>query len=532
MAQDARQIEEANTERRAQLLGLRYLDTRSLKVKPTYPEILAPDELASLKTVPIISDRDGITFGMTTNTPPRLMDDLRQRFSDHRVHYVLISDSALKEYQLLYSPPPKVTYQDIELKAATDDDGLEQISQTLAQVKADDMLAYIVKQAFRLSASDIHCEHEADYIRIRLRVHGVLHPIAKLTPDKYRALVSAVASAADISTSAPDAQTGHIGRRYQLEDGSEVMVNLRIETVPAVHGMDIVMRIFSFNPDMLHLDKLGLNQFQQQVVASIIKNPTGLVMVVGPTGSGKSTTLYAMINELISPQRKIITLEDPVEYQVPGVTQIPIDSQQGASFARGLREVLRLDPDVIMVGEIRDDDTARTALQAALTGHLVLTTYHASSAAAAMSRILDATSDNPLFLNALRLVQAQRLVRQLDQKTRLAYQPDQATLNQVASVLKSLPSNIVPSPASQWQFYKPGVSAESPFGFNGQLAVRELMVPDLNLIDLIRRGKVSTHEIEAKAVKEGQMVTMLQDGIMQALAGRTTIEEVYRVLGD
>ena len=532
MAQDARQIEEANTERRAQLLGLRYLDVRTLKAKPIYVELLSGDELASLKAVPIVSDRDGITFGLTTNTPPKLMDELRQRFSDHRLHYVLISEAALKEYHLLYSPPPEVKYQDIELKAASDDDGLEQISQTLAEVKADDMLAYIVKQAFRLSASDIHCENEEDHVRIRLRVHGVLHPIAKLNPDKYRALVSAVASAADLSTSAPDAQTGHIGRRYAMEDGSEVMVNLRIETVPAVHGMDIVMRMFNFNPEMLHLDKLGLNPDQQQVIGSIIKNPTGLVMVVGPTGSGKSTTLYAMINELISPQRKIITLEDPVEYQVPGVTQIPIDSQQGASFARGLREVLRLDPDVIMVGEIRDDDTARTALQAALTGHLVLTTYHAASAATAMSRILDATADNPLFLNALRLVQAQRLVRQLDPNTRLAYQPDQATLKQVVAVLKTLPASVSPLPSSQWRFYKPGASAEAPFGFNGQLAVRELMVPDLDLVDLLRQGKVSTHEIEAKAIKDGQMITMLQDGIMQALSGRTTIEEVYRVLGN
>ena len=532
MAQNARQIEEANTKRRSQLLGLRYLDTRSLKSKPLYPDILNPQQQQHLRVVPIVSDADGITFAVTTNTAPSIMNDLRQRFSDHRLHYVLISDAAFKDYYLLYNPPAKVEYHDIELKAAEDAVGLKAISEALAQVKSEDMLAYIVKQAFQLSASDIHCENEEGHIRIRFRVDGVLHPIAELAPDKYRSLVAAVASAADLSTSAPDAQTGHIGRHYQLEDGSEVMINLRIETVPAIHGMDIVMRLFNFRSDMLHLDKIGLDDYQRQVINDIITNPTGLVMVVGPTGSGKSTTLYAMINELISPHRKLITLEDPVEYQVPGVTQIPIDSQKGASFAKGLREVLRLDPDVIMVGEIRDDDTARTALQAALTGHLVLTTYHASSTSAALSRILDATSDNPLFLNALRLVQAQRLVRRLDEATKQAYQPDQALIDQLKPILDSLPDNVPAPPPETWQLFKPTVTDDSPFGFKGQIALRELMVPNQELVKFIKQDKVTTAEIEAKAVKEGHMITLLQDGILKALTGQTTIEEVYRVIGN
>ncbi|MEM6997621.1 MAG: ATPase, T2SS/T4P/T4SS family [Patescibacteria group bacterium] len=532
MAKDARTIEETSTGQRAQLLGLRYVDTRTFKSKPLYKELLTNEQMYALRAVPVTSNKDGITFGITTTTAPKVREQLRDSFNDHRVEYVLISDSSFNDYMLLYDPPKEVVYHDIELAQAASGIGIEEISKTLLEVKADDMLAYLVKQAFRLKASDIHLENEEDYTRVRFRVHGVLHPIAKLPGDKYRILVSAIASSASISTASNDAQTGHIGRKFVMEDGSEVMVNLRIETVPAIHGMDIVMRLFNFNPDMLHLDKLGLEPYQSEAIRGIVQNPSGLVMIVGPTGSGKSTTLYSIINELISPERKIITLEDPVEYQIPGITQIPIDSHSGASFGEGLRAVLRLDPDVVMVGEIRDDDTAKTALQAALTGHLVLSTYHASSAAAAMTRILDATNENPLFLSSIRLIQAQRLVRKLDPKTRVAYKPDQQTAEYIRRVLDTLPSYIDAPDLTDITLYKPGSSEERPFGFEGQVAVRELMLMTDDLISLVKSAdhNLTAQDIESTAV-QGGMLTLQQDGVLKAVQGITTLEEVARVIG-
>lgn len=533
MSNDAREIEEANTQRRARLLGLRYVDGRALVNKPLYGDLLTVKEMYDMRLVPLVSDKDGITFALTTTTPPRIKEEVRQRFNEHRIQFVLISDNTYSEYMKLYDPPEKVVYSDIELTQATGSSGIEEISQTLLKVKADDMLAYIVKQAFRLGASDIHMETEEDYVDIRLRVHGVLHPIAKIPRDRYRMLVSAVASAANISTSNAEAQTGHIGKSYIMEDGSQVRVNLRIETVQSVHGMDVVMRIFNFNPDMLHLDKLGLSEPQQKIIGDIVSHPSGLVMIVGPTGSGKSTTLYSIINELISPERKIVTLEDPVEYQIKGITQIPIDSQKGASFADGLRAVLRLDPDVIMVGEIRDDDTAKTALQAALTGHLVLSTYHAATAAAAMTRILDATHENPLFLSAIRLIQAQRLVRSLDSETRIAYKPDEALMRKLNEVLQTLPEGAGKPNLEDITLYKPGTSEKNPFGYDGQVAIRELMIMDESLITLLKQKNhdVTSQEIENLAVSEGKMLTMLQDGVLKAIEGITTLEEVYRVVG-
>lgn len=210
-----------------------------------------------------------------------------------------------------------------------------------------------------------------------------------------------------------------------MATGETVTVNLRVETVPTAYGQDVVMRLFTMRMELLDLNNLSLSDRERRVVDDIIRHPTGMVLIVGPTGSGKTTTLYSLINTLNSDERKIITLEDPVEYFMPGVVQIPVRGDVDATgFAEKLRAVLRLDPDIVMVGEIRDKDTAKTALQAALTGHLVLSTFHASSAAAALTRMIDFIGMNPLFASAMHLIMAQRLVRRLDPKTRQAYRPD------------------------------------------------------------------------------------------------------------
>jgi type II secretory ATPase GspE/PulE/Tfp pilus assembly ATPase PilB-like protein len=284
---------------------------------------------------------------------------------------------------------------------------------------------------------------------------------------------------------------------------------------------------------LFKLENLGLSEQENAVVSGVIKDPTGMVLVVGPTGSGKTTTLYSIINTLNTEERKIITLEDPVEYNIPGVVQIPVKGQmEGHDFAEKLRAVLRLDPDVVMVGEIRDQDTAKTALQGALTGHLVLSTFHGANASAALTRMLDMVGINPLFASSMHLIMAQRLVRRLDDSTKQAYKPDEALKRQLQSVIDTLPSNIQKPDINQVTLYKPGSSAQNPFGYSGQLAVREQLVMTPGVQELLKLppNQLTTEMLEQKAVEEG-MRTMLQDGIMKAIAGSTTIEEVYRVLG-
>jgi len=532
MSQDARRDEEIATQRRARLLGLVYFDTSNMPEKPLYKDLLPLQELYQKRIIPIRADRSNVMFGITNTTSQQTVREFGARFNEVRISFVLISDAGYREYMRLYDPPKQVIYQDITIASADDKELLDTISQTLSQVRADDILAYLVKQAYGLKASDIHMENQEDYVRVRFRVDGVLHTIARLPREKYHQLMSSVAVAANVSTDAPDAQTGHINQAYHMATGEDVTVNLRVETVPTVYGQDVVMRLFTMRMELLSLDKLSLSERERQVVDDVIKHPTGLVLVVGPTGSGKTTTLYSLLNTLNSDERKLITLEDPVEYFMHGIVQIPVSGDTNAAgFAEKLRAVLRLDPDIVMVGEIRDKDTAKTALQAALTGHLVLSTFHASSAAAALTRMIDFIGINPLFASAMHLIMAQRLVRRLDQDTRQPYQPDAGLKTQLQQVIDGLPPGIPKPDISNLTLYKPGKSASNPFGYTGQIPIREQMQMTPGVQQLLRLPpeQITTDVLQKCAVEDG-MLTMLQDGVLKAIEGITTLEEVYRVV--
>lgn len=532
MSQDARRDEEQSTQRRAGVLGLPYVDTSTMAAHPMYKDLITVPELRGQRIVPLQADQSNILFGITTTTSQQVINDFKQRFGDRRLNFAIISDAGYRDYVRLYDPPKQIVYQDITLAQGGQDELFKTVSQTLDQVRSDDILAYLVKQAYQLKASDIHLENQRDHVRIRFRVDGVLHPIAQLSFEKYHQLLSSIAVAANVSSDAPDPQTGHINKTYRMATGEDVTVNLRVETVPAAYGQDVVMRLFTLQLELLKLENLGLSPRERSVVDDIISHPTGMVLVVGPTGSGKTTTLYSILNTLNSDERKLLTLEDPVEYYMPGVVQIPVQGDINATgFAERLRAVLRLDPDIVMVGEIRDQDTAKTALQAALTGHLVLSTFHASNSAAALTRMIDFIGMNPLFASAIHLIMAQRLVRRLDGATKQPYQPDDALKAQLQAVIDTLPPGVERPDLSNVTLYKPGTSIEHPFGYTGQLPIREQMQMTPGIQQLLRLppSQITTDTLQEKAIEDG-MITMLQDGILKALQGITTIEEVYRVV--
>ncbi len=536
MSQDARLDEEQATQRRARVLNLDYVDTSKIDNKVLYREILTVPELYDMKVIPIRVDQSNILFGVTTTTSQQAMVGIRQRFIEQRIAFAIISDTGFRDYMHLYDPPKQIIYHDIDVnQTGGNTEHVDEVSILLDQVRADDMLAYLVAQAHRLNSSDIHIETQVDDVRIRLRIDGILHPIARLSMEKFRTLISAIASAGNVSTSSNEAQQGHIAQQVTMADGNVVDVNVRLETVPTINGMDVVMRLFNMDKSMYTLDKLGLSESERSIVDSIIAKPSGLVMVVGPTGSGKTTTLYSILNTLNTDERKIITIEDPVEYQFPGITQISVHSEEAGndgSFADKLRAVLRLDPDIVMVGEIRDLDTAKTALQAALTGHLVLATFHASSASAALTRIADIIGQNPLFVSAIRLVMAQRLIRRLDDNLKQAYSPSEAEWQKINEVIGSLQPNAERPNLDGLQLYKPGKSDDNPYGYTGQLAIREQFTMTDSLRHLLENPKaqVSAQTIEEAAI-QSSMRTMLQDGMLKVIAGETTMDELYRVVG-
>jgi type II secretory ATPase GspE/PulE/Tfp pilus assembly ATPase PilB-like protein len=531
--QEARLLEEQAVSRRARILNIGYLNTSLNPQKPLFKNFITNQEMSSKSVVPVAATEHTVTFGVVNTTSRQTMEDLLKRFADYKVTFQLISDSGFRDYLALYNPPAEVAYQNIEINTAGQASEIKDVSETLEQVRADDMLAYLVEQAHYLSSSDIHIENQKDYVRIRFRIDGVLHPIAKLTKEKNHVLLSAIASAGNVSTGSNDAQQGHITEKVRMADGNEVDVNVRLETVPTINGMDVVMRLFNMEQSMYNLDRLGLSPTERKVVDEIIAKPSGLALIVGPTGSGKTTTLYSMLNTLNTEERKIITIEDPVEFQFGGITQVSVTTKTAdeTSFAEKLRAVLRLDPDVVMVGEIRDMDTAKTALQAALTGHLVLSTFHAGSAAAALTRLNDIIKQNPLFVSAIRLVMAQRLVRKLDDSIKQAYTPSQDELAKIQAVIDSMPANAEKPDLANLQLFKPGKSEENPYGYKDQIALREQFLMTGEIRKLLESGQiVSAEEIEETAIKSG-MRTMLQDAILKVIAGQTTLEEVYRVIG-
>jgi type II secretory ATPase GspE/PulE/Tfp pilus assembly ATPase PilB-like protein len=528
-----RESDEAATRRRAGLLGYPYLDTRDY-VLPNGPikDILTVSEMYKDYISVLSGDVGTYTFAITNRTPQSVITELKNRFQDHRIVIQMISESGWKELMQLYDPPKVVEYQDIDISNYGSSDNLMQVSQTLQEVNSDDLLGYIISQAYKLGASDIHFENARDFVRIRFRIDGMLHVIAVLTHQKYYHVQQSVAVRAGISSSSNDAQTSHLSERVDSLDGKGIEVlNMRIETVPTVYGQDAVLRLFNFDVDLLDLDKLGLSVQERSPIDNVISHPHGMVLVVGPTGSGKTTTLYSILQRLNSAERKLMTLEDPVEYGLDGMSQIPVDTRSGDSFANKLRAVLRLDPDVIMIGEIRDEDTAHTSLQASITGHLVLSTFHASSAAAAMSRMLGLEGRNPVFASAVKLIIAQRLVRSLDPATRVAYKPEPAIIKHFQEKLKDLPQQYKPAQdLSNFQLFNPGKSEENPFGYKGRTSIIEELTIGPEIVALLNSEILPTSQQLEDAAKKQGMITMYQAGLLKCLAGETTLEEINRVI--
>ncbi|NCU37452.1 type II/IV secretion system protein [Candidatus Saccharibacteria bacterium] len=533
--QRRREHDEKSTQQRAAILGMQYLDTREIEQSlPLAFDVIDVQSMHRDRMVPLVKG-DGETafqFGVTAQTPQSVIQRMTREHNEKGLNivFMLISLSGYKAFMNRYDPPKKVVYDDIEIAKEGDSDTITQVSNTLNSVGSEEVFDFIINQADKLRASDIHIENERDNIRIRLRVDGALHPVAHLDRDKYRIIMGELASRAGISTAANESQSGHMQREI-TRDGSTHILNLRVETVPTMYGQDAVLRLFNFDENLLNLDYLGIPEKQRAQIDEIISHPRGLVLMVGPTGSGKSTTLYSMLNALNTPDRKLITLEDPIEYGLRGISQIPVNTTGGQHFADGLRSILRLDPDVVMVGEIRDTDTARTAIQASITGHLVLSSFHANSSSAAFSRMIDMIGVNPIFSSAIRLVIAQRLVRRLVDDTKEEYNPDDATRNYVQKVLEGIPDDVSCPDLSSFKLWRPVPSEDAPFGYSGRVVIMEQMVVTEEIQKFIRGDIEDIHPeaIESVARQEG-MLTLEQVGVLAALNGETTLDEVARVI--
>lgn len=530
-----RENEEEATKERAKILDLPYLDTREFEDEiPLVPNLLDKEQMHQDFIIPLQRGEGGehYQFMVTSQTPRSVIEKMRQKYTDEgeKADFFLISVSAYKVFMLRYDPPAEVKYDDIKIASEGDSETIASVSSTLNAVSTEEVFDFLVDQADKLGSSDIHIENMRDEIRIRMRVDGILHPVANIDKDRYRIFMGELSSRANVSMASNKPQSGHMQKDI-YRDGASHLLNIRVETVPTMYGQDAVLRLFNFDETLLNLDLLGLSKEERAEIDEVISHPRGLVLMVGPTGSGKSTTLYSMLNILNTSERKIITLEDPIEYGITGISQIPIHTNDGGSFAEGLRSVLRLDPDVVMVGEIRDGDTAKTAIQASITGHLVLSSFHANSTSAAFSRMIDLIGVNPIFSSSIRLVVAQRLVRKLSpsKKERPA---TEAEVRYINKVMEGVPAEKLAGVDLQnIKLYDPVVGENDPFGYSGRTVIMEQLVVNEDIQAFIRGDVVdiNTDAIEKVAKKNG-MLTLEQKGVLAVLRGETTLAEVSRVI--
>ncbi len=379
----------------------------------------------------------------------------------------------------------------------------------------------LLMHAHTLRASDIHIDPTVRGLNIRMRIDGVLQDTCEAPKDIQSEVISRIKVLAGLRTD--EHQATQDGRfRFSFQD-SENHIDIRISIVPTYHGENVVMRLLSDKSANYSLGDLGFSEGDRKKIEEAIKRPNGMILSTGPTGSGKTTTLYTLLTMLNSKEISIITIEDPIEYAVQGVEQIQVNPRASLTFANGLRSILRQDPDIIMVGEIRDAETASIAVNTALTGHLLLSTLHTNDAATTLPRLLDMGIDAYLVASTINIAIGQRLVRRICAKCREEYKASDALVES----LKEIPLNVAVK--KDETFYKgKGCDECNQSGYRGRICINEVLVADNDIKEAIMR-KASASEIRKIAIKNG-MTSMLEDGFGKVRAGETTLEEVLRVV--
>ncbi|MBU0579109.1 Flp pilus assembly complex ATPase component TadA [Patescibacteria group bacterium] len=526
--------EEVLTKAKAQLYNMPFIKISETGVSPEALSTLSESVARRYQILPFaISEEDKILKVAMKNPLDVTAIDFAQQKTGFRIqaHYAVPSEIEQKiaeRYAQSLSVEVTKALEETAKPAGFKSQNLSDLSRgVVRQAPITKIVETILSFAMKARASDVHIEPEIERTRIRYRIDGVLQEKLILPKSVHDAVVSRIKILSHLKID--EKRVPQDGRFTFESEGEEV--DLRISTLPTVHGEKIVMRLLKKNLKVPTLPELGLDGLALRFVEDVIKVPNGIILITGPTGSGKTTTLYSLIHIINSPKINILTLEDPVEYQIAGVNQVQINPQAGLTFATGLRSFLRQDPNVIMVGEIRDSETVGLAIQASLTGHLVFSTVHTSSAAGVLPRLIDMGAETFLLASSMKLVMAQRVVRRINPDYKEEYQAAPEVVENIKKVLGSYfdkwcqqnnkdPKNIV--------LYRPKKNLpQNETEFKGRVGIYEVM-PISEEISRMILQKSSAADIEKVALKNG-MLLMKQHGYLKALAGITTLEEVIRV---
>lgn len=523
----------------AERYGIGYLDLTTNPIDPDALRLIPEDEAHAAHAVAFAKEGKKVLLASDQVKTPALetiFDDLQDR--GYTVEQFIVSkrsvDTGLERYKDLSNSTASTRGSfsieparlDAHMQDITSLEALQEKTEGTVQGdkshQATKLLEVLFAGSVALGASDIHLEPEEESVRIRIRLNGLLTDVSNVPTSVYKMLMSRLKILAGMKLNvASRAQDG----RFTIELPSRE-IEIRASSIPGAFGESFVMRILDPERGEVSLEELGMRPHLLSTVRAELQKPNGMILTTGPTGSGKTTTLYAFIKERYSPETKIVTIEDPIEYKLHGVVQTQVE-EGSYGFLDGLRSTLRQDPDIIMLGEIRDRDVAETALQAALTGHLVFSTLHTNSAAGTFPRLIDLGLDPKNFSSGINLVLAQRLVRKINPKKAISQPLSETDRVFIEKIVASLPATIE-KPDIPDTLLAPE-DPEDPESYRGRIGVFEAIVMNDALAETLRNYP-NERDIQQVTVSQG-FLTMLQDGVLKVIEGKTTLDELHRVLG-
>ncbi len=504
--------EEDIAEARANASGFLYMNLEDYVIDAELTKLIPENVAIKYKAVPLFKIMDTLTVAMVDPSDIQALDHIRRISKAGNVDPVLVSLKSIEKILDTYygqgNSVEEIVKSIESKKLAVDKGALAEAAEEPPIIK---LVNILISEAVKDRVSDIHIEPELAVLRVRYRIDGILHEVHSLPKKLQNAVISRIKILAEMDIAeSRRPQDGKISVKLENKD-----LDIRVSTFPTVHGENVVMRLLDRSSILLGLEDLGFTKENLDIFGKMILQPNGIIMVTGPTGSGKTTTLYSALSTISSMEKNIITIEDPVEYELPLIRQTQVNPKADITFSNGLRSILRQDPDVIMVGEIRDKETAEVAIQASLTGHLVFSTLHTNDAPSSLTRLIDMGLEPFLISSSLILIVAQRLVRQICPKCKEEHSP-------TPNALRDLGMD------SAAKFFRgKGCPACKNTGFLGRIGIFEVLVLNETIRKMVEERN-SADAIKKKAIELG-MKTLREDGLEKAKQGLTTIEEILRV---
>ncbi len=529
---------------KAFILGIPVIDLKKIEINPEILRII-PEPIARENNIVAISRKDGeLEVAMSDPTDLQTIDFIKKK-TDLKIRPKLASTDGiktiLKKYQqsleaefgeIIKTEAQKTESAKIELVKPGEEIVVKDLKKQAEELPIIKIVDTLIKHAILQRASDIHIEPAEKEVIVRYRIDGILRDAMILPSQVSSGIVARIKVLANLKL---DEHRLPQDGRFKIQTDDQ-KISFRVSILPIFYGEKIVMRLLLEGGKRFTLESLGFWGESLERIHRAIKKPYGMILATGPTGCGKTTTLYTILEILNQPGVNICTIEDPIEYQMPRINQTQVKPQIGLTFASGIRALVRQDPNVIMVGEIRDGETAGLAINAALTGHLVLSTLHTNSAAGAIPRLVDMGAEPFLIASTINIIMAQRLTRKLCADSKEKYRLTKAQIEEMKKdinmdeMLAILKKEKIIKENTKWEeieFYRPKPSKESPDGYKDRVGIREVLEVSPAIKDLITKNATSD-EIEAQARKEG-MITMIEDGFVKAIQGQTSLEEVLRV---